>query len=372
MYNPRMTPHHLTGAPLGQILRLLRRNRIRPAALPRLLPALWVGVWASFWARREQALFGARLDAVPPARDPIIIVGHWRTGSTFLHQLLALDPRLTAPTMLQCVIPSGFLVAGRYVEPVLRRTLSPTRPMDQVRLAPGEPHEDEFALLRLIEHSPFERLIFPRSARYFLLDEEPRFVREAEVAAWGEALAGFVKKVGFAAGRRVVLKNPFHSVRISLLETLFPEARYIHIRRDPLAVIPSTQKMWALLGKSLTLGSWWGPPRIEEIVEVYGRMLARLEPEFAALPAGRRADVQFEELEADPVRVLRGLYADLDLEFDPEYERRVRAFLGTVRGYRKNRYATNPEQESLIRERLGGDAGAGRPSEPATERVGQA
>jgi len=365
-----MTPHHLTGAPIDRILRLLRRNRIRPTALPQLLPILWVGVWASYWARREEVVHGARLRAAPPARDPIIIVGHWRTGSTFLHQLLTLDPRLTAPTMLQCVLPSGFLVAGRYIEPVLRRTLPPIRPMDQVRLAPDEPHEDEFALLRLIEHSPLERLIFPRSARYFLLDEEPRFVREAEIADWGAALAGFVKKVGFAAGKRVVLKNPFHSVRISLLETLFPEARYIHIRRDPFAVIPSTQRMWALLGRSLTLGSWWGPPRLEEIVEVYQRMLARLEPELAALPAGRRSEVRFEDLEANPVQTLRTLYASLDLVFDQEHELRVRVFLDKLRGYRKNSYALNPAVKSLIRERLGGDPGTSRSGVPAAGRVG--
>ena len=222
-----------------------------------------------------------------------------------------------------------------------------------MRLAPDEPHEDEFALLRLIEHSPLERLIFPRSARYFLLDEGPRFVRETEVGAWGDALTGFVKKVAFAAGKRVVLKNPFHSVRVSLLKELFPEARYIHIRRDPLAVIPSTQRMWAILGKSLTLGRWWGPPRIEEIVEVYRRMLATLETELAALPAGRCAEVRFEDLEADPVRALRALYAGLDLAFDPEHETRVRGFLEGLRTYRKNSYSLDPEVASLIRERLG-------------------
>lgn len=348
-----MTPHHLTGAPLGRILRLLRRNRISAAALPRLLPILWVGLWSSYWSRREEAVYGARLRDLPPPRDPIIIVGHWRTGSTFLHQLFTLDPRFTAPTTLQCVLPSGFLVAGRYIEPVMRRTLSPTRPMDQVRLSPGEPHEDEFALLRMIEHSPLERLIFPQSARYFLLDEEPRFVREDETVAWGEALTGFVKKVGFATGRRVVLKNPFHSVRISLLRELFPAARYVHIRRDPLAVIPSTQRMWAILGRSLTLGPWHGPPRMEEIVDVYQSMLARLEADIAALPAGQCSEVRFEDLEADPVRSLRSLYADLDLAFEPGHETRVQAFLDELRGYRKNSYTLNPDVAALIRARVG-------------------
>jgi omega-hydroxy-beta-dihydromenaquinone-9 sulfotransferase len=367
-----MTPHHLTGAPLGHILRLLRRNRLGPAALPRLMPILWVGAWSSLWGRREEARFGAQLRDAPTPRDPIIIVGHWRTGSTFLHQLFTLDPRLTAPTTLQCVLPGAFLVAGRYVEPVMRRTLSSTRPMDQVRLAPDEPHEDEFALLRLIDHSPLERLVFPRSGRYFLLDEEPRFVREAQVGAWGDALTGFVKKVAFAAGRRVVLKNPFHSVRVSLLKELFPEARFIHIRRDPLAVIPSTQRMWAILGKSLTLGRWWGPPRVEEIVEVYRRMLETLEKDIAGLPAGRCAEVDFEDLEADPVRALRSLYAGLDLAFDPGHEQRVRGFLEGLRTYRKNSYSLDPEVASLIRERLGGEPRQGHSRLTLAGRVGPA
>jgi hypothetical protein len=357
-----MTPHHLTGASLGQIFRLLRRNRISPAALPRLAPILWVGAWSSFWNRREEARFGARLRDTPVPRDPIIIVGHWRTGSTFLHQLFTLDPRLTAPTTLQCAVPGAFLTAGRYVEPVMRRTLSPTRPMDQVRLAPEEPHEDEFALLRLIGHSPLERLIFPRSSRYFLLDEEPRFVREAQVGVWGDTLAGFVKKVAFAAGGRVVLKNPFHSVRVSILKGLFPQARFVHIRRDPLAVIPSTQRMWAILGKSLTLGRWWGPPRMEEIVEVYRRMLTTLETDLAALPAGGFAEVDFAQLEADPLRTLRGLYAQLDLPFEPEHEPRVRTFLEGLRAYRKNRYSLDPQVAAMIRERLGG-GGVARPAD---------
>jgi len=367
-----MTPHHLTGAPLGHIFKLLRRNRVSPAALPRLAPILWVGAWSSLWNRREEARFGAQLRDTPTPRDPIIIVGHWRTGSTFLHQLFTRDPRLSAPTTLQCVLPGAFLTAGRYVEPVMRRTLASTRPMDGVRLAPEEPHEDEFALLRLIEHSTLERLIFPASGRYFLLDQEPRFIREAEVGAWSAALTGFVKKVAFAAGTRVVLKNPFHSVRVSLLKELFPDARFVHIRRDPLAVIPSTQRMWALLGKSLTLGRWWGPPRMEEIVEVYLTMLATLETDLAALPAGRCVNVDFSDLEANPLHTLRSLYAGLDIPFEPEHESRVRTFLDGLRAYRKNSYSLDPEVASMIRERLGGGARPRRSHPPVAMEVGSA
>jgi len=130
--------------------------------------------------------------------------------------------------------------------------------------------------------------------------------------------------------------------------------------------------MWAILGKSLTLGRWWGPPRMEEIVEVYRRMLATLETDIAALPSGRCAEVGFEDLEADPVRALRTLYAGLDLPFDPEHELRVRNFLEGLRTYRKNSYSLDPEVASLIQERLGGEPGQGRPRVPVAEEVGSA
>lgn len=169
-----------------------------------------------------------------------------------------------------------------------------------------------------------------------------------------------MKKVGYAAGRRVVLKNPFPSVRIPLLERLFPRARYIHIRRDPLAVVPSTQRLWAIMGSGQSLGPWPGPPRVEEIIEVYRSMLARLEADTAALPAERCAEVRFEQLEADPVSTLRSLYARLGLTFGDTHQARVRDFLLAVRGYRKNSYPLDPGTEALIRERLGGGAGCER------------
>jgi hypothetical protein len=101
-------------------------------------------------------------------------------------------------------------------------------------------------------------------------------------------------------------------------------------------------------------------------------MLARLETDLAALPAWRRSEVRFEDLEADPVQALRVLYAGLDLTFDAEFEPRVRSFLNGLRGYHKNSYSLDPEAAALIRERLGEDPGSSRPDLPAAGKVGSA
>jgi len=98
-------------------------------------------------------------------------------------------------------------------------------------------------------------------------------------------------------------------------------------------------------------------------------MLARLETDLSALPAHRRSEVRFQDLEADPVRALRTLYAGLGLTFDAEHETRVRSFLDGLRGYRKNSYSLDPEVASLIRERLGGDQRSSRAPVPAAGKI---
>jgi len=69
------------------------------------------------------------LNETPVPEDPVFIVGHWRTGSTFLHQLMAQDPRMTTPTLFQVALPEQFLVSHHFYEPVLKTLMGKSRPM---------------------------------------------------------------------------------------------------------------------------------------------------------------------------------------------------------------------------------------------------
>ena len=350
-----MRPPYLTmGMRLEVLAGLVRRHGVTPT--PRYLGRLAFCTQAAGWASLVAALDRRhpRVEAAP--KDPIIIPSHWRTGTTLVHQLMAMDPHLACPSLFQTTLPDSFLSSRPYAEPLIGRAMSGPRPMDNVQLAFDAPQEDEYALYRLTGRSPLTRLIFPRAQRggYFLHGDDtflPTSSRGRQ--AWEAALVDFIARVQHqASGRRVVLKNPFHSARLDTLLRLFPAARFLHIRRSPLAVIPSTLRMWSIVAADNALRRGGSPPTLSEVARVYGRITRRLESELAALPPGRVATIRFEDLEARPLEVMAAAYADLGLALEPEQEQAITAFERDNRSYKKNRYELSPAQRDLILDEL--------------------
>jgi Sulfotransferase family len=102
--------HPLEGMTLGDWWSLLRRHRfaIDPQHWPRALVQTAVSLSNSVGARFERRRFGRRIDATQ-LQPPLFILGHYRSGTTHLHNLLALDPQFAAPTFFQALNPHTFL-----------------------------------------------------------------------------------------------------------------------------------------------------------------------------------------------------------------------------------------------------------------------
>ncbi len=352
-----MKPAYLTlGMRAGVLARLVARHGVTPAPryLSRLAYCSQAATWASLMARLERRRTGDAVDAAPAALDPVIIPSHWRTGTTILHQLMARDPALTCPTMFQVAMPDSFLSSRPYAEPLLGPAMRGTRPMDNVRVGFDEPQEDEYALYRLTGDSPLTRLVFPRGDDHFLAGDET-FLPDApeQRRLWERALVRFVTRLQLqAGGRRVVLKNPFHALRISTLLRLFPGAKFLHIRRDPMAVIPSTVRMWRIMARDNALRAGGRAPSFEEVVALYGQLTRKLEADLDALPPRRVARLRFEDLELRPRGALRAAYHQIGLDYTHELDRAVQEFVEQHRDYQKNRHELTPEQQELIRAAL--------------------
>lgn len=332
------------GMPLGRLAPLVLRHGVSPGCLRRLAFLAEAGLGGT--------LLGAEPLGVGAVEDPLIILGHWRTGTTLLHQLLDHDPRFAAPTLLQTVYPAAFKGALLRAAPKMRIALPETRPMDQVRLGLEEPQEDEGALWRLCGLSPLERLVFPEDERYFLNGDLDFLPPPSELPRWEQALLGFVRRVAEHTGRRVVLKNPFHSVRVPVLERLFPNARYLRIHRDPREVIPSTVHMWTLVGEQNRLRRAGGPPALDDVITVFEGMQAKMERDLKAVPAERQTLLRFSDLETRPTETVGAAMEAIGVGLPAASEQAVRAFAESVRGYKKNERPARPDDQRRIEERL--------------------
>ena len=115
-------------------LTLLFRNgtSLRPRYLLCLMFLLQSSFWSSLLAFREKLLFGRKIKSTPVPTNPIFIIGHWRSGSTFLHQLLGCDPKLTVPDQLQCTYPESFINGRKFIEPLMGFMIPDKRPFSRV------------------------------------------------------------------------------------------------------------------------------------------------------------------------------------------------------------------------------------------------
>jgi hypothetical protein len=309
-------------------------------------------IWSSFFSAIEKIFHAKKLKNYQDPANPVFIIGHWRTGTTLLHQLMSLDPSLSAPTLFQVAVPDSFLVSYPYYRPLFKRVVSDHRPMDQVKLGMDEPQEDEYAIYRLTSFSPLENLVFPKNSSYFLNHGSPFVPAGEELEEWKNRVKNFYRKISYSSGKRIVSKNPFHSFRIRILREMYPDAKFIYLVRHPYRVVPSAIHMWSIVQEQNALNSCGRPPGIDEVTEMVLKLNETVEKESAALPPGSVVRVRFEDLEAQPVETLKHIYGELGIPFSGEFEQQISQFFQRNASYQKNSFTLTPDQKSIIAGKL--------------------
>jgi hypothetical protein len=349
------SPHLWQGCDLFAWLRLLRRNRCAIGLRYLHVAAVATGVSAVHTALRylQEARFGARIARTPIRHDPLFILGHWRSGTTLLHELLVRDDRHAYPTTLCCLEPNHFLLTEGLVKRFLGFMVPDHRPMDNMPAGWDRPQEDEFALCMMGQPSPYLSIAFPNhgpiDTDYFDLDALPRRQREA----WKRAFLGFLRRLTVRDPRRLVLKSPPHTCRIPVLLELFPDARFVHIRRNPYVLFPSTIRLWKTLYRTHGLQAPTFAGLDDYVFDTFRHFAERLDATRSLVPANRFHELSYEDLVRDPLGQLEELYRRLELGGFEEARPRVATYLGQQKGYETNRYELTPEQRDEVTRRWG-------------------
>ncbi|MGH8905927.1 MAG: sulfotransferase family protein [Egibacteraceae bacterium] len=335
-------------------MRLVARNRFRfsPSRLHRffMISAFSLShIWLR-WVQR--GIYGSRVARTPIREAPIFVIGHWRTGTTLLHELLVLDPRHTFPTSYECFAPHHFLLT----EKIVMRWFDVNRsrqPIDNMAAGWGRPQEDEIALCMMGQPSPYFTIAFPNHPPQYpeYLEMENASAQAQE--SWKQAYLRFLRAVTLKKPGRLVLKSPTHTWRIKALRDLFADAHFVHIVRDPYVVFPSTVHLLKSLYQVYGLQRPTYAGLEERVYADFNRMYEKLEETRGGLDASRFHELRYEDLVADPVKEMRRLYERLELGRFEEYRPHLDAYLKTVKGYETNRYELNPQQRAEIAQRWG-------------------
>lgn len=344
-------PHILYFSTLRNWLRLLWRyggqiekaHRLRAACITLfVLATIPIRVF-------ERLRFGLSIRRHSLREPPVFIVGHWRSGTTNMHNLMLQDPQFVSVTMLHCAIPSGFLTWEWLARWILNRRLPKSRPMDAVPLGIDEPMSEDFALAGLTHMSHYLNYFFPRIAektfRETVLFEN---VRRRDIAHWSTMFEYLLRKVSFASkGRRLLLKNPPNLGRIPQVLKLYPDAKFIHVYRNPWLVHASTMK---LMNRFMSNLAFQGHDELQVedfISRRYERIMEKWFVDRDLIPAENLIELRHEEITAHPEETVERIYRQFRLTGMDILQPRLKAYVDSLIDYQNNEY--NFPQEYLRR-----------------------
>jgi omega-hydroxy-beta-dihydromenaquinone-9 sulfotransferase len=343
----------ITGMNLGTLFRVLVRNqgRVHWRHLPRLAYLLALAGLNSYIACLEKAADGEDIAAAELVEPPIFILGYWRSGTTHLHNLLSCDPHFTCPTAYQTMFPHHFVYSQPWGAGIFNAFTPGKRPMDNVAINGGTPHEEEMALAGLCGISPYMRVLFPVTGDGAFSALDPGKLPPGALAEWQESFRLFLKKLSFSRGKRIVLKSPPHLGRIAVLLKMFPGAKFIHIVRNPYAVYLSSLKLWRS-GLAYSHLQKANPQGVEDLIfSWYTELYSCFERDRSLIPSGSLHELRFEDLESSPRDCLERLYAELGL---PDFERfwqRAGEYLKSLEGYTKNSHWLTERDRAKVNQR---------------------
>lgn len=329
------------------VARLLKENHIALKYYPRFLITFLINIINKPFRAYERRFINPKIQKQTIENDPVFILGHWRSGTTHLHNLLCEDEQMSYNTTYQGVFPDTmFSIAGRFIFESFTKLLIPgTRKGDNVKLRTHYPQEEEFALGSRTHFCYYYFWLFPkRTLKYY--DEYVNFknISEKEIKKWEDDYSVLIKKaLRNTGGKFFISKNPPNTGRIEKLLKMYPNAKFIHIYRNPVEVFLSTRHFYRKMMPYLELHSISEREMEHMIIEVYKQLIKTYLETKHLIPPDNLYELSFEELEEDPLRKLKEIYNQLDI---PGYEKSkpyFEKYLNYSKNYVKNKHRIKPE-----------------------------
>ncbi len=349
-WNPRMWD----GVTIPAWLKILNagRWRIAPTRFPMFCVVSGLALTNSFLAGLQKLTLGKKIRDAELVDAPIFIVGHWRSGTTLLHEYMMRDDRFACSDTYDCFAPAHLLVSGGLFRPWVKYLMPKKRPMDNMAVGLDRPQEDEFAICALGAPSPYREIAFPNNGRIDADYLTLRNLSDADRSRWLDALEYFLKVLTVGRGKRIILKSPPHTARVRAILERFPNAKFVHISRDPFALFPSTVNLWKKLAATHGLQSPKGGAALEEkVLSDFEAMYDAFFADVKLVPQGAFCEISYDELVAAPVATLERIYAELGIDdFDGRRDA-FEAFAATQKKYQKNKFELAPEIKETIKRR---------------------
>lgn len=346
--------HPLSGANIGTLARVIGRagppkDALKCAAIAGAAIARWP------FSAAEKVLVENWLPRADAMAPPVFILGHWRSGTTHLYNIMCESGDWAYVPPVATGLPWDLFGLARAFRPVLEKALPEHRYIDNIPVTPTSPQEDEIAIANMTDLSFYHGIYFPKAFSEFLA--RGLFFdgcSDSDISRWERRFIYLLRKLSkYQDEKTLLIKNPVYTSRLALLRQMFPQAKFVHIRRNPYEVFVSMRNFYAKLLAEFSLQPYAHIDIDEAVLSVYERMMATLERDAAGLSPPVFLDLAYEDLDRDAIGTVELIYQALELPGFASARPKFEAYLASVSAFEKNRFSYSDEAAAKVEKRLG-------------------
>ncbi len=318
----------LSGYSWSTILQVLWDNKfnIDFKYFHRFLYAMGLAIVTTPLKLTQKLRFHRKIKKTEIKQDPIFLIGHYRTGTTYLMTLMAYDKSKGYVSNIEAYATLLYLAFPKMTKVIIDASLPDVRPMDNVIMGAEEPTEEEYCIGTFTRYGYYTGFIFPKNfdlyTKYLTFEGMPRHHKR-----WKKKFYYLVQMLTYGhKGKQLFLKNPTHSYRIKDLLEMFPNAKFIHTYRNPYKVYSSTVKFFDEVFAIYTLQKWDKEKMKQDILDNYKLLYEYQDRDLHLIPEDRIFHIKYEEFIENPSEKMEEMYKYLKLDGWEEYKDDIIAY----------------------------------------------
>ncbi|MDG6218854.1 MAG: sulfotransferase [Candidatus Thermoplasmatota archaeon] len=349
MYEP------LAGSSLSNLFRLLAQNNFHVSLkyVPRFSYAFLMSSVLTFFRLKESLRESKKIQSTQISKDPIFIIGHWRSGTTYLHNLLSLNSSFGYCSTFHATLPHVFLQSETLLKPLLSASIPSKRPMDDVSMGPDLPQEEEYAIANIIPDGYYNGWCFPKNMTQYMNHVLIENVSKPRQKEWIDTYLFFVRKLTcYHQGKQLLLKNPAHTARISILKRMFPDAKFIHIHRNPYEIYYSMEKFMHIVLPRYCVQNVPSKEKMKQmILKMYSLLYQSYLKQKTMVTSKDLIELSYETFIADPLTSICNIHNQFNLSLDGKTEKSIQDYVKKQHTFKRSSYTMDDELKKDIYEK---------------------
>jgi len=323
--------------------KLLRENGVSKSKIGEAFKISFFSILSSPMQLLDRLVVLIKSRKLVQDEEPVFIIGHWRSGTTYLHYLMAKDEYFGYLSLYQAFLTNITTIGGKLFKECFKPLVPGKRPQDNIEVDIDVPAEEENAISTFAFESASHSFWFPKNEKYFknyaLFEDET----EETFNRWKKSYKRLMTKVAIAfPGRKPLMKNPHNSGRIPQLLKLYPNAKFIHIYRNPLKVLPSTHLMYDKVVTTQFLQDFTEEELQNKIFYYYKSSVTKLLEDIKKIPKQNLYHLKFEDFELNPLSELEAVYKQFRFERFDKVLPIFQEYVNSKKSYKKNSHRESP------------------------------